>query len=276
MTNKEFEEINLELRSRSATKLDGTKPILLMLDGRSFSNFTKRFANPFDDVFIKLMNDTAISLCREIGRAKFAYVQSDEISIYIEPSDPEVSTPWFDGRIQKICSVAASIASSVFTRLYLNHVYENDLVNFKNIFNSKLAISFDCKAWNVPDLESVADWFIYRNKDCVRNSKQQFSQSFFKHKDLMGKNCEEQIKMVLDKFGKDWTALPNKYKNGRLVHKKSIDASNDYGDIYTRTFWEADPIPEGFMVNEKLCKIMNLTEFTLGFNGELLYLQCIK
>ena len=58
--------------------------ILAMLDGRSFSKMIKKkFQLPFDDVFIGMMNKTAEILCSKVQGARFAYVQSDEISLVL-------------------------------------------------------------------------------------------------------------------------------------------------------------------------------------------------
>ena len=84
---------------------------LIRADGRSFSNFTKKFKRPFDDDFVNMMNQTAIALCEEIQGCKIGYVQSDEISIIMTDFDNDNTSSWFDGVVQKICSNSASIAT---------------------------------------------------------------------------------------------------------------------------------------------------------------------
>ena len=67
-------ETNLSLKEKCRVsqekfnyKLDSDKPILLHIDGRSFSKLIKnRFKKPFDDDFIYCMDNTAKFLCEEI------------------------------------------------------------------------------------------------------------------------------------------------------------------------------------------------------------------
>ena len=81
-------------------------PTILRLDGIAFHTYTKKFKRPFDDVLINAMNETAIYLCSKIQGAKFAFVQSDEISIYLSDRDNIESQLWYKGNIQKIVSAS--------------------------------------------------------------------------------------------------------------------------------------------------------------------------
>lgn len=58
--------------------------VMVMLDGRSFSHkIKKRFKRPFDDEFIRIMNETAQYVAKNISGCKLAYVQSDEINLVL-------------------------------------------------------------------------------------------------------------------------------------------------------------------------------------------------
>lgn len=63
---------------------------------------------------------------------------------------------------------------------------------------------FDCKCWNVPEKFDAIDWFIYRQTDCIRNSKQQVAQAYFSHKQLQNKNVNEQIEMLNTEKNISW------------------------------------------------------------------------
>lgn len=216
------------LRNTTEYKLDQSSYMLLMLDGRGFSKFCKRFKKPYSDEFIDIMNKVAIELCKTIQNAKFGYVQSDEISIFITPSK-EHSQAWFDARFNKICSVAASIASSVFTREYIKIC--TDLNNIPTI-------SFDCKAWNVNNINDVYAWFLFRNIDCIRNSKQMMSQTYLSQKILVGNDSDKQIALVKDKTGLDWHEYPEKYKFGRVVYKEKRKMfSAEHNAEFERNIW---------------------------------------
>lgn len=47
-------------------------------------------------------------------------------------------------------------------------------------------------------------WLLFRNIDCVRNSKQQTAQTWLSYKDLLNLSADEQIKKLLFKQNIDW------------------------------------------------------------------------
>lgn len=242
MTEKEFEDMNLAKRKESDFKLDPSKHIIMMLDGRSFSKFCKQFDQPFDDWFVDTMNKTAQYLCQHIQNARMAFVQSDEISIYIEKCAEETQ-PWFNARIQKMCSVAAGMASAFFTkRLILRNIGDTHSPFANSIAYCTELVQFDCRVWNVDTDEEVQDWFVYRQKDCIRNSKQQFAQAYIPHKELLNKSCDQQIEMCKEAtWGcMDWSELEDGLKHGRIIYKKMENFYNEERDeYYERSVWKA-------------------------------------
>lgn len=230
MTNNEFKKQNLDKRLKTNYKIDCSKPIIIMLDGRGFSKFTKQFKRPFDNLFIDMMNQTAIHIYKSFPGIKNIYVQSDEINIHI---DAECFGGWMNGRIQKISSIIAGFASSYFTYLYFMNM---------GIQEEFEPIVFDCRVWNVDSNDDVKDWFVYRNVDCVRNSKQQFAQSYIPRKEIQFKNVDQQIQMVDDLKDIKWTNLPEGIKYGRLIKKVMREYhDNKYDIIYNRTVYDVIP-----------------------------------
>ena len=105
--------------------LDPNKYILVHVDGRSFSKMIKnKFKKPFDNVFINAMNETAIYLCKSVQGCIFAYTQSDEISLIIRKNDPEGDV-FFDGRMCKMQSIIASLATSRFTQVMMENLLKS-------------------------------------------------------------------------------------------------------------------------------------------------------
>ena len=130
-----------------------------------------KYKKPFDPDFIDLMNKTAEYCIGKIQCCKIAYVQSDEISFFID-SRKEESNPFFEYRLCKLLSIIPSMATGIFNKLRL----QKDL-------NAPLC-EFDCKVWNVPTNNDVFAWFLYRQNDCTRNSKLQAAQSYLSHNQL--------------------------------------------------------------------------------------------
>lgn len=207
-------------RSLTDYKLSANSFVMVMLDGRSFSHkIKKQFKRPFDDDFIEMMNETAKYLCENVVGCKFAYTQSDEITLFL--FDANEQEPFFGNRLCKLQSIIASLATSKFNQLALVNKLK-DLPCSKDdaveIIKSSKLYEFDCKAWTVPNTGELFASLLYRQNDCIRNSKQAVAQEYFSPKELKGVSTDKQIKLVKDKFGVDWyTDFDNGKKYGRIV-----------------------------------------------------------
>ena len=96
-------------------KLPERMPIIIRCDGRAFHSYTKDLKRPIDKNLVSVMNDTAKYLCENIQGVQLAYVQSDEISLLINNYKEINSQSWYDNDLQKMVSVAASMAGAYFT-----------------------------------------------------------------------------------------------------------------------------------------------------------------
>lgn len=102
---------------RTKTFLTRRMITIIRLDGKGFSKFTKNLNKPFDDGFSNDMDSTAKFLCENIQGAKFAYTQSDEITVVLTDFDTLETDAWFDYNVQKMTSIAASLATAKFNEL---------------------------------------------------------------------------------------------------------------------------------------------------------------
>ena len=184
---------------------------IIRLDGRCFHNFTKNFGKPFDFNFMGLMDKTATHLCENIQGAKIAFVQSDEISIILTDFDELSTEAWFDGNIQKITSVSASIATAYF----------NSLTD-----PSQGLATFDSRVFTISDIEEVCNYLIWRQQDATRNSIQMVAQSFYSHRELMNKNTSVLQEMIFQK-GINWNDYPVGCKRGRSVIRESYEVMGE-------------------------------------------------
>lgn len=176
---------------------------LMRLDGRAFHTYLRGAQKPFDREFINDMNLVAVRLAEEIQGARFAYVQSDEISLLITDFDTPQSQPWFGGNIAKMLSVSASLAS----------VY---LASLRRLYTGGLP-QFDARVWTMSDPVEVANYFVWRQQDAVRNSVQMVGQAHFYHQELKGLSLNQVQEMLWQKKGVNWSAFPSECKRGRLV-----------------------------------------------------------
>ena len=92
--------------AESSRRLMPLLPIMARLDGRSFHSFCRGLNRPFDERFKSLMVSVTKFLVEETN-AVVGYRQSDESSLCWY-SDNIKSQVFFDGRIQKMCSILAA------------------------------------------------------------------------------------------------------------------------------------------------------------------------
>lgn len=86
-------------------------PVIIRLDGKAFHTFTRGFVKPFDTLLMQTMNDTMKYLCENIQGCVMGYTQSDEISLVLVDYQTLTSDAWFDNNVEKMCSIAASMAT---------------------------------------------------------------------------------------------------------------------------------------------------------------------
>ena len=172
-------------------------PVILRVDGKAFHTFTKDFQRPFDYSLIRAMLEAGKEVAKNAMGFVFGYHQSDEFSFYLTNTQNLNSEMWFGGEVQKLCSVTASIFTARFSSLLGTNAY------------------FDCRAFNVPE-NDAPNYFVWRQKDWIRNSIQMLASSQFSHISLQGKNRESMKKMLLEN-GTDWESLPPKLKYGTFL-----------------------------------------------------------
>jgi len=187
---------------------------LIRIDGKAFHTYTKGLNRPFDGGLINDMDETAKYLCKSIQGAKFAYVQSDEISILLTDFETLTTDSWFDGNIQKIVSVSASLATAKF-----NSLRYNKLPIEKGGFNLAM---FDSRVWTIPQSIEVENYFIWRQQDATRNSILSVAQTLYSHKEMSNKKCNELQEMIFQK-GLNWNDYDLGLKNGRLIIKEEYN-----------------------------------------------------
>ena len=245
MNFKNLEEKCLYYRSLTDYKVLPNSNVIAMVDGRSFSKLIKkRFNLPFDDNFITMMNETAKYVCENVQGCKIAYVQSDEISFLITDYDTQNSDSFFGYRLCKMQSIIASLATAKFNQMYMLYLMAHENIMPSELFSDKYLAQFDCKVWSVPCSNDAFAWFLYRQIDCIRNSKQQTAQTFLPHKQLVGLDTDSQLAKLKEEEGIDWhTDYPDGKKYGRFVHQTTVHMSKEVkGQTieFDRNVWVAE------------------------------------
>ena len=73
---------------------------------------------PFDEILAASMKETMKFLCENIQGCVLGYTQSDEITLILVDYKNLDTSAWFDYNIQKVCSVAASMATLSFNKAF--------------------------------------------------------------------------------------------------------------------------------------------------------------
>lgn len=224
-------------------KLMGNSYVMVMLDGRSFSKMIKnKFKKPFDKDFINMMNETAKYICENTYGCVLGYVQSDEISLIIK--DTNENDGFFGYRMCKILSILSSMATGKFNQLMTLYQLKNHpSINPYETINKMPLCEFDCKCWNVPNRDKAFQWIIYRQNDCVRNSKQQAAQTYLSHNTLLNKNTDEQVELLQKQKGINWYQdYSNGEKYGRVIYKEAVYIATENGNTYRNKWFIHDAI----------------------------------
>lgn len=223
------------------TRLMRRTPVMLRIDGKAFHTFTRGFQKPFDEVLVKSMQETMKYLCENIQGCVFGYTQSDEITLVLVDYKKLNSSAWFDYEVQKCVSIAASMATMAFNRVFDREVtkfyYKHNIVEpsgyeywdsqdsqirFATYDNARQkGAMFDARVFNVPR-EEVTNFVYWRQLDATRNSIQMIGQANFSHKELQNKSCNMIQDMLFTQRGVNWNDLPTHLKRGSCCRRTSV------------------------------------------------------
>ena len=245
------------------TKLMRRTPVAIRIDGKAFHTFTRGFQKPFDKVLIKSMQETMQYLCKNIQGCVFGYTQSDEITLILVDYKKLNSSAWFDYEVQKMCSIAASMATMAFNKYFTKNVedfiqdcatdYETQglcgegTVEFELCKTYQKALDkgamFDARCFNIPK-EEVTNLIYWRQLDATRNSIQMVGQANFSHQELQNKTCNMIQDMLHEQKDINWNDYSTVCKRGTSCFYTEVE----YEDGVRRAEWFIDedmPILKG-------------------------------
>lgn len=224
-------------------------PVIIRLDGKAFHSFTRGLRKPFDDIFVKSMQDTMKYLCENVQGCVLGYCQSDEITLVLVDYQNREADAWFDNNIQKMVSVSASMATLAFNKAFLHntwHYIEDNMdrmdrdLAYEDILTNKFSTAmFDSRVFTLPK-EEVVNCLIWRQQDATRNSIQSVGQANFSHTQLHGKNCSDIQDMLMLEKGINWNDYPTHLKRGTCCIKKPFVINEGTEQEAIRNKWVID------------------------------------
>src|SRR6185312_15617201 len=130
--------------------------------------------------------------------------QSDEYSFLLTDFEKETSALWFDGNVQKIVSVSASLFTGYFNR----------------VFGGDQVAAFDSRVLVIAQRAEVEKYLLWRQLDASANSLNMLASAHFGHEELLGKSTAEKHDLLHTR-GFNWAKEPADFKRGRAVVREA-------------------------------------------------------
>lgn len=245
-------------------------PFIVRVDGKAFHTYTRGFVKPFDTIMGATMIEVTKKLCEEIAGAVLGYTQSDEITIVCKYTDRIVSQAWFNGRVRKIETIAASKATKWFNKIFSEKVHDyienyEGTEEYKNtlrlFYNKKIGMAeFDARAFNIPEWDCINN-VIWRQQDATRNSVEAVGHANFSTKELHKVNCDGIKEMLLKQKNINWESDFTPYQKYGAFCYKIQETRTIKGETVERTLWYCNPYEE-YIITEDRNRFRVLTDLS--------------
>lgn len=197
-------------------KLLNRVPVIITINGRAFAKATSLLDKPYCAKFAECMFSTTIKLCNEIEGALFAYHHNDEITIVARNDQSPDTAPWFDNKIQKICSATAAIATSHF----------NDCANSieLNMLGDPI---FTSQVFAVPNVAESINTLVYKQQHnfhtsiqsaCFYELLKKYDKNTIKEM-LGGLSIDEKLELLQQECEIDFNDYPMSFRRGTACYK---------------------------------------------------------
>ena len=226
--------------AQNMLQVDTKLPWMVRLDGHKFSSFTRPFKRPFDDRIHNCMTAACKALLVEF-HPTLVYTCSDEITLVfpsfdsltpVEPVDEsgkkiegerQEQVMMFGGRIQKIATLMASLASVAFDRELRLQTFDASTEQRLIDYIDAHPPYFDARIFNVPTVVEIVSNLIWRSHyDYRRNSISQYARSFYSPKEMHKLNSTQLMEKLEKEKGVKWEDLPGKYRFGSFFKRQTF------------------------------------------------------
>lgn len=205
-------------------KLLSRIPIIISINGRAFSKLTSLLGKPFDTSFSECILSTMMKCCTEIEGALFSYQNNDEIMVVVRNDQNTESMPWFENKIQKICSATASIATLHF----------NNCANAIDL-NLMGESTFTSQIFAVPTIAEAINAIVYKQQQnfhtsvhfaCFYELLNKYPKDVIKDM-LSGLSVDEKIDLLNQECNIDFNNYTSTFKRGAACYRapKIVDGT---------------------------------------------------
>ncbi len=191
-------------------------PLIISVNGRAFSKATSLVDKPYCPKLGECMFSTMMKLCVDIEGSIFAYHHNDEITIAVRNDQNIDTSPWYDNKIQKICSAVSSIATMHFNAC-ANAV---DL----NLLGEPIFIT---EVFAVPTIAEATNAFVFKQQQnfqtaiqfsCFYELIKKYDKPTIKEM-LFGLNIDEKVDLLKQECDIDFNNYPSAYRRGAACYK---------------------------------------------------------
>lgn len=205
-----------DYRGASEYRLTPRLPIIIVLNGRAFSNLTSLLEKPYDAKLAECFLSTMHRLCVEVEGTIFAYHHNDEIVLLVRNNQTMDTLPWMGNKLQKICSITASIATEHFNSCA-------DAVDLNLIGDPH----FSSQVFVVPDDKEAINTMVYCQQRNFHTSIQFacYYEMIKKHDKgtikemLSGLSVDEKVDLLQQECGVDFNEYLVAFRRGVACYK---------------------------------------------------------
>ena len=211
-------------------------PVIIKIDGRSFTRVTRNTSKPFCQRTMLLFNSTMKSLAKQIDGVIFGYQYSDKIILVLRNDRSPDETPWFGNNVQKMSASVASMTTYEFITQMWSMNSPPDLDG---------AITFSAHTFGLPSFKEVINYLLYRQFRCIQVAVDEAVRSVLWsrygneiHSILEDKDMNDR-KQILNEAGFEFDSLPSAFRHGSATYLTPSLFNTAQGQI-TRHKWISD------------------------------------
>lgn len=219
-------------------KLLNRVPLIININGRSFSKVTSLLGKPFSTEFAQVMYSCLLKLVQEIDGAVFGYSFNDEMIIAVRNDQNLDTAPWYENNVQKIVSISSSLATLQFN-------------NFANSIDMNLHgdAVFTAQTFIVPNIMEAINVMVSKQQYAFQSSVQlaclygllnkKYNKNDIKEM-LSGTSYDEKINLLLQECNIDFNEYPAAFRRGVACYRSpAVIQSNGQQSIKNK--WVLDP-----------------------------------
>jgi hypothetical protein len=205
-------------------KLIPKLPLIIQINGRSFSKITSLLNKPYCSKFAESMASTTLQLCLEIEGAVFAYHFNDEIVIIARNDQNFETIPWYDNRIQKIASAVSSITTLHFSNL--SSAVDLNLMGDPIFLTHTYTVPNALEAIHVIMSKQQQNFQTALQSACLYELLKKYNKETIKEM-LSGLTSDEKIDLLSQECNIDFQDYPTSFRRGIACYRAPKLINND-------------------------------------------------